>query len=463
MQCPQCHAPLEDNAVFCGTCGKQLAPLNAQGATIVSPDMEGTQISNINRLAPPYNTPPYNTLPAPQQSLHAERFVAPSTLSTPNTHTPSHGNDLTTGGQPTRRNNHFTFLALIIGLVIIVVIASVIFVVHPFSPNPPLPPKRTVVASAATASGQVTFTDSQSGQPGHTNSLTMQVTGLKTPPSGSQYQSWLINDQTEQVLPLGTLTATGAAFAVKFDANATQSTPTNNFLANNLLGEGNRLEVTLEQGTASLPSGSPVLLGIFPPRAFVHVRHLLYSFPTTPQKIGLLVGTREQIEELNGQAQILQNVLAAHNWAAVACTTQSMLDVIEGTNGAHYQPLAANCAALNIAISGDGFGLLGNNNYISLGEQHAALAANQSDSTDTIRTGAQKVETTLKAITGWLTTIDNDLVALHANPHNATSESEILQLCDQALHGDSTATAPGAIGAYQQGQQMATLTLNIAS
>lgn len=460
MQCPQCHTELEDNAVFCGTCGKQLAPLNAQGATLISPDMEGTQISHINRFAQPYNTA--NTPPSPQQSLRADRFVTPPTLSTPNVHTPPQGNMLTTGGQPPKRNNRFALLALISGIVILAVIASVIFVVHPFSPNPPIPPKRTVVAVAPAASGQVTFTDSQSGQPGHTNALTMQVAGLKIPPSGSQYQAWLINDQTEQVLSLGTLAASGSTFAVNFDANATQSTPTNNFLANNLLGEGNRLEVTLEQGTVSLPSGKPVLVGIFPPRAFVHVRHLLYSFPTTPQKIGLLVGTREQIEELNGQAQILQNVLAAKNWAAVNCATQSMLDIIEGTNGAHYQPLAANCAALNIAISGDGFGLLGTNGYISLGEQHAALAANQSDSTDTIRTGAQKVETTLKAVTSSLTTVDTALVALHANPHNTNNVSEILQLCDQALHGNGT-TAPGAIGAYQQGQQMATLALNTAS
>ena len=34
MQCPQCHTQLDDDTVFCGNCGKQLAPFQAQGATV---------------------------------------------------------------------------------------------------------------------------------------------------------------------------------------------------------------------------------------------------------------------------------------------------------------------------------------------------------------------------------------------------------------------------------------------
>ena len=34
MQCPQCNAPLEEGTVFCGNCGKQVAPLQAKGSTV---------------------------------------------------------------------------------------------------------------------------------------------------------------------------------------------------------------------------------------------------------------------------------------------------------------------------------------------------------------------------------------------------------------------------------------------
>ena len=34
MQCPQCNAQLDEDTIFCGNCGKQIAPLQAQGATV---------------------------------------------------------------------------------------------------------------------------------------------------------------------------------------------------------------------------------------------------------------------------------------------------------------------------------------------------------------------------------------------------------------------------------------------
>src|SRR5215470_7133697 len=34
IQCPNCNAQLDDDAVFCGNCGKQVAPLQAKGATV---------------------------------------------------------------------------------------------------------------------------------------------------------------------------------------------------------------------------------------------------------------------------------------------------------------------------------------------------------------------------------------------------------------------------------------------
>ena len=62
--------------------------------------------------------------------------------------------------------------------------------------------------SATAASGQITFFDSQSGisgAAGNTDALTFTINNLPAPPSGSQYNAWLINDQNEQIIALGAL------------------------------------------------------------------------------------------------------------------------------------------------------------------------------------------------------------------------------------------------------------------
>ncbi|MGZ3608636.1 MAG: zinc-ribbon domain-containing protein, partial [Ktedonobacteraceae bacterium] len=41
MQCPRCNAKLEDGTVFCGNCGTQITPLQAQGATATYKAGEG--------------------------------------------------------------------------------------------------------------------------------------------------------------------------------------------------------------------------------------------------------------------------------------------------------------------------------------------------------------------------------------------------------------------------------------
>ncbi len=245
----------------------------------------------------------------------------------------------------------------------------------------------------------------------------------------------------------------------------------------NLLGAGNKLKITLEQGQVNLPTGKVVLSGTFPPKAFVHIRHLLFSFPTTPGKVGLLVGLRDQTQHLDAQALILQNAVSAQNSQAITCAAQNIIDIIEGTNGSNYQPLADQCASQNITAAYDGFGLLGSasdsqGGYIATAAAHASLAATQPDATDNIRIHAQHIEIAMTNIKGWVTTVDADAVALLSNPSNTAKVSEIVTLSDHAYHGvdingdeqiDPVPGEAGAITAYIHGQLMAALPLVLSS
>jgi hypothetical protein len=262
---------------------------------------------------------------------------------------------------------------------------------------------------------------------------------------------------------LGTLTAANGAFSLNYPGDDHHT---------NLLSAGDKLEITQEQGNVSLPTGQPVLTGTFPPKAFVHIKHLLVSFPGTPGNIGLLVGLLQQTQLLNGQALVLNNAVSGQNQAAIQCVAQSMIDIIEGSAGSHYQALGANCASLGITQTGDGYGLLGSNGYVMNAAAHAFLAAHQPDTTAIIRLHAGHVQIATTNIQGWLNTVEHDTLDLLNNPNNTSKVPEIVQLSNQAYQGidtngdesvDPVPGEAGAVTAYAHGQLIASLPLTPVS
>src|SRR5207249_4613856 len=173
--------------------------------------------------------------------------------------------------------------------------------------------------------------------------------------------------------------------------------------------------------------------------------HLLVGFPLTPGKIGMLIGVVQQTHALDIQAAVLQSVAASGDTVAIGCVIQSMLDIIEGTHGAHYQPLAGTCIRRNVTATGDGFGLLGKNGYAASAEEHASLALNQPDATSAMRQHAALMDIALSNITGWVTTIEEDTLRLQAHPTDLSSLQEIATLADAAYHGVD-ANSDGQIG-----------------
>jgi hypothetical protein len=468
MQCPQCNAPLDEGAVFCGNCGRQVAPLRAgDNATIADHSPTVMSIHTTPQRGQPAagSNPPLAERP-PQEALSPRSMpYVPQTPQIPRTsqtpETPAPG--LSRSASPSLRKTWRT--AFIVGLVLVLIAVATLSAFLVFKNRTPAPVPTPVPSSpvpTASTVGQVTFSDNPNGTTGFTNAL--KISGnLSDPPAGSQYNAWLINDESEQVIPLGTLTKSGDTFSLNFTGGqgGTQQQL-------NLLGAGNRIEITVEQGTPGHPSGNIVFSGVFPPQAFVHIRHLLFRFPTTPGNIGLLVGLMRQTQALNAQAVLLQSFSASNNSVAVQCVAQSIIDISEGTHGTNYQPLSPSCQAITTQ-TGDGFGILGQGGqgYVAEAAAHAALAATQTDSTANIKLHARHVEIATDNIKGWVTTVDQDAVKLLANPSDTAAVSEIVTLSDHAFHGvlgpegqvNPVPGEAGAITGYLHGQFMATLPL----
>jgi len=342
-----------------------------------------------------------------------------------------------------------SYTALIVGLVLLLVIASGLIGAVLLSQKS---------SATSSASGQVTFFTSQNGPIGQTDALNIVVHGLDAAPAGSEYAVWLINQDTEAVTALGTLTMNNQTGSLVFSRGS-----------DNLLAPGDKLEITQEQGAVVAPAGKVIITGTFPIKAFAHVEHLLVSYPETPGKIGLLVGVLEQTYLLDIQAAVMQSAATGRNTVAIGCAAQSILDIIEGIHGSHYQQLEGICALQNVTTTGDGFGLPGKEGYLTGSTEHAGFAISQPDATSAMHEHAKLMDIALSNITGWVTTIDQDAILLRTHPSDLSKVEEIMRLADYAYHGvdangdgqiDPVAGEAGAITAFRQGQLMATLSLN---
>src|SRR5579883_3081956 len=357
MVCPRCNRPVDNGATFCGNCGNQIMPTLARGATeLVSRENNPYQTSGGPTMAVP---PTQDTLPpiAEQQSYDSLSPMAARGISHPYMPnrgiTPLPGTSFTppptsARPQPVLRSTRpprrrLAFIAVIIALLLIGLSAGLLTLLQAKSIVPAGQPGSAAISTENVAS----FSSSLNAQTqGITDTVKIALNGLPTPAQGLQYDAWLVNEQQEQTTPLGKLTPQGQGFALTYTDQM-----------QNLLGLGDTILVTQEQDNATLPTGKDLFTARFPPMAFIHIKHILLAFPTTPGQIGLLIGLLQQARQAEAQAILLNGFASSKNLAAVTCAAQGLLNIIEGQHGQHYQHLPAQCSGLNVTISGDGFGL----------------------------------------------------------------------------------------------------------
>lgn len=476
MVCPRCNRPVDNGATFCGNCGNQITPALAPGATEL-----------VSRASNPYQTaggptivvpPTQDSLPSMgQQSYDSISPLAQRGMPHPcppdGGVTPLPGSSFTPPpapaqpqlaakpaarpARPPRRRN--AFIIAIIALLIIGLSAGLATLLQ--TNSIPSASQSASTTAAGSPTYQVSFSSSPEAQTqGFTDTVTMNIGGLPAPAQGMQYDAWLVNTQQEQTTPLGKFTPQGQGFSL------TYTDP-----MQNLLGLGNTILVTQEQNNATLPTGKALFTAQFPTMAFIHIGHILIAFPTTPGHTGLLLGLLNQAHQAEAQAILLNGLAGNRSPTAVTCAAQNLINILEGQHGQHYKPLPAQCAGLNATVSGDGFGLLGSDGYISLAGQHASLAAQAGDAANNIKLHAGLVETSLANVTNWMTTVDNDAQSLLSHPNDTGKMQEIEALTERAITGvdlnndgrvDPVAGEAGMQVAIQQAQLMAQLSLQKA-
>jgi zinc-ribbon domain len=471
MNCPYCNAPVDRDAVFCGNCGHKLVPKLAPGVTVA----EATQQVSINErtsYAPGGNNSPLpptmqpSPVPTSGERSYSSYIKSPGQAGLSPNQTPPPQMP-----PPDRQRTRRTIF-LIGTLVLLVIVASGALVAllqnigrpGPTTNGTSITKTKTNAGAATGGSATALFSDSILGQ-GMTDTVKISTSGVLAPAAGMQYNAWIVDNANEHITPLGVL---------KPDQAKTYSLTYTDQNHQDLLGMGSELRITEEkQGTVAAIAGNIVLSAQMPTGSFLHIRHLLLAFPTTPQHIGLLVGTHEQISLLFAQASNLKTSSDQNNRTAVQCYSQAIIDIIEGSQGSHAKPLDPACTAMNVISTGDGFGLIdttpgGQNGYLALAAAHAGFAAQAKDATATVKTHSKDVQICIANIQGWVKDMDGDAQTILTNNNASNQITEIGQRANLALNGtdldndgsvDPVPGEGGATTAYAHGQLMATLLL----
>jgi len=237
--------------------------------------------------------------------------------------------------------------------------------------------------------------------------VTISTTSMEPPPPGSQYQAWLIEDDGEQRIPLG---------KIIFDQQNQGSLTYVDDQGQNLIGKYIKLEITLEPDPdpSTNPSNDVVYSASLPPEGFKHVRHLLFSFNATPEKIGFIRGLDADTLLLTEAAQQMWAAFGAGNETDVDLHAERMLNIIFGSQSPEHKDWNGDG---NVDDPGDGYGLLlnaENLGYIQGSFAHADLSLTSPDATRNMLIHGEHVKIVAKNLEAWTPQLRDQLIGILA-------------------------------------------------
>jgi len=261
--------------------------------------------------------------------------------------------------------------------------------------------------------------------------VTISTASMALPPPGSQYEAWLIEDEGEQRISIGT---------IMFDAENRGSLTFVNGDGQNLIGRYNALEITVEPNPDNNPSpSSEVAFSVTLPRnGLTHVRHLLFSYGATPNQVSLIQGLDATTTLINESAEAMLAAFEAGDETNVRLRAEEILNAVIGNQSADHRDWNNDGTIDDLS---DGFGLLlngDNEGYIQGTFSHAGFAAEAGDATENMQVHGKHVQIATDNIGLWTPQLRDQLTAILGSAFNAEMEGPIRQavsLANQIQNG----------------------------
>jgi serine/threonine protein kinase len=290
--------------------------------------------------------------------------------------------------------------------------------------------------------------------------VTLSTSAMPLPPEGTHYEVWLIQDDGEQGIPIGT---------IAFDAENKGTLQFVDGSGRNLIAIYNALEITIEPNDDNPNSSHNIAFSVkLPEEGLKHVRHLLFSFGATPNQIGFIRGLDADTRLLTDLSTQMLTAFETGNEAEMLLQAEKMLNLIVGNkSGPDYKDWDLNGT---IDDPSDGYGLLRNGEqlgYIEGTRAHADLALTSADATQNMVTHGGHVKICAENLSNWTGQLRAQLMEIFQNPANPDREALIRQtvaLANQIRTGldvngnEKIEPAPGeggAVTAYEHSYYMA--------
>ncbi len=314
---------------------------------------------------------------------------------------------------------------ILIGGIALIVLISAFAMANFFSFTPSVPPTDTpTVALHTEAHTEAASTPSEGGsvsvepepmgilrfQDGTApaDAVTFFPSSLPPSPEGTHYEVWLITDDGEGRVSIGTL-SDGAPLTFVDPQGR------------NLIGLYHAVEITIEPSPDNNPnpSNNVAFFAALPKGGFTHVRHLLYSFSATPNQIGFIHGLARDTNQLNESAKAMLASFEAGDEEAMRRQAEGMLNLILGSKSPDYKDWNGDGTVEDF---GDGFGLLLNGDnvgYIQGTFTHADLSITSPDATQNMLIHGEHVKISATNVGEWTPLLRDQLIAILNTPFNA--------------------------------------------
>jgi len=369
-------------------------------------------------------------------------------------------------------------MPLSIGLIsILITLVGIFYASRAMLPIPPLRPANTETQSVEPTSGPSPASPAASVpsanpigllrfQDGtaHADQITLTASGLSLPAAGNQYEAWLIQDDNEQRISLGML---------KFGQDKEAALTYVNSQGQNLIGIYHALEITLEPDPDNNPNPSATVAfsAVLPEDGLMHVRHLLFSFSGTPNKVGFIRGLDTTTLSVNESANEMLSSFESQNDPGMRLQAEKILNAIVGAQSTDHQDWNKDGSLDDI---GDGYGLLLNGNnlgYIQGTFTHANLAMTSPDATENMLVHGEHVKIAAANVGKWTSQLRDLLVTILQAPAGTDVEGSLRQvvaLSNQIRNGidingneeiEAIPDEGGVLTAYQHAYYMADISI----
>ena len=307
-----------------------------------------------------------------------------------------------------------------------------------------VPAGTAVAQDALEGAGTAVISDTEHtderADPSLSSTLTINMTGVTAPATGTVYEGWLVSDDGSVKLSTGILTVGGLDASIHHHYYS----PT----GQNLIHNYDKVVITVEPvpDPDPGPSGVVAFSAQIPAGAMAHIRHLLTNWPPGSDA-GILTNLQTNLAGAVLHANLAKN---SDTLELKQLHTHHVINAIEGESGANYDISFGDPA-------GDGIGVLAH----AVDRKHAGFAETAAPVNTTIAAHGALVETYGANAGTWAGLARDQALKVLASSLNIADiyigpgANSVISLLDAALNGIEGGDG-GAMQAYVEAQLMAT-------